>query len=238
MDIHTSDLLPLPEAKTHRETMMNIPIASVPACSNPSALAITRQRDVAKTTSAVTPISEPKDDLTDNLVSSKSEKLPTVTPVLISPEDCFRRMAAAMELMFTEIETKKFNQALCSFNPNLANKDFGYTLGPDDTLQVLDPKNNLTPREKEWLTEALNGQEELVTSIRGHVKLIHKLANECRASAPLTARHGVDVKPMIIDFRNTNHTDVINHFDQWMGWDLKSLSNADDRRAMSVDVKA
>lgn len=143
-----------------------------------------------------------------------------------------------IEMMLMESETQKFMKSLTSFNPELAGKDFGYTLGDDSRLKILDPQGNLTPRETEWLTKALNAQEQALQWIRGFARLTFELARDYQTHSSEPRELNKSDANQLVNYRSIDPTAFWEKFDQWAGSEC-SMSNGQHRsRSNHIDIDA
>jgi len=95
------------------------------------------------------------------LVESMSRNDPFITEQLFE---------AGVALRKIEKYYQAFRKQLVSLNPDLAYKNWGFTLNHDTSLKVTDPQNTLTAEERSWLFVALNNATELKASTHRHAK--------------------------------------------------------------------
>ena len=234
---------------------MNIPTASLPGFTNTSA--ITRQPDVSlpqatlpqpthgedKPVERTSPLPVTLENLPKTLQKQIEDNGETGTTIPLRKahpdrEVESRRIYLYLDAALAKIDTARFNSSLALFDPALASKDFGYTLGPDSRLQVLDPQNNLTPKEKEWLTDALNAQTKLVNVVRNHVQTTRQLLAEyapCGANAP---QSGQNHDSFVIDYRKLDSRDFLQRFDEWVSQEPKGARNGYGGQTARVDIEA
>lgn len=233
---------------------MNTPIASLPGFTTTSA--ITRQPDVSLPQTTLQPIhgedkaierksplpvtSENLPEISRKQIEDKGETGATIPLRRAHPdrEVESRRISLYLDAALVKIDTARFNSSLTLFDPALANKDFGYTLGPDSRLQVLDPQNNLTPKEKEWLTDALNAQRKLVNVVRNHVQMTRELLAEYAPCGVNAQQSGQNHDSFVIDYRKLESRDFLQHFDKWVSQEPDGARNGYGRQIARVDIEA
>jgi uncharacterized protein YdiU (UPF0061 family) len=81
-----------------------------------------------------------------------------------------------IELALVQITYHRFQDHLESTYPDLAKKRFGFTLGPDANLKIINYSNALTEVERATVTELMNGFEDLKERIQAHAKNVMILA--------------------------------------------------------------
>lgn len=79
-------------------------------------------------------------------------------------------MEAMTALRKMEQSYTAFRKQLVSLNPELAKKNFGFTLDKNTALKVTDPQMTLTDQEKNWLTIAFNDSNVLKDNVHRHAK--------------------------------------------------------------------
>jgi hypothetical protein len=87
-----------------------------------------------------------------------------------------------IELLIQNAHYDKFKRKLDHINPELARKDFSYTLGDNAELKILDPKGNLSDEEINWLTDAINKYKGLKDSVQRHAKSMMTLIDHDTAT--------------------------------------------------------
>lgn len=70
-----------------------------------------------------------------------------------------------------------FMEELHFMDPDVAVKNWSYTLGPDGEVKVLDPKGNLTDAETDRLTAAMNKFKNFKSNIQDHAKIIMRMVD-------------------------------------------------------------
>lgn len=112
----------------------------------------------------------------------------------------FQKMESTQQLRIQHEHYDNFMRDLHAVNPDLAQKNFSYTLGDDAEILILDPKGNLSGEEKEWLTDAINNRTGLKNAIHRHAKAVMTLVDHD------TATFGGKY-----DLSLLNYKDVINY---------------------------
>lgn len=136
----------------------------------------------------------------------------------------------------------EFRRQLAFLNPELAEKYFGFTLGPDMKIKVTDPDEVLTAAEMSYLTEKLNERETLKNNLHQHARTVMELVDHL----PELFGDGyvVDLPTYhtIIDYGQIFTRNSIGNFmDTWayqVERHAKKREAADEHRGHRVDVKA
>lgn len=79
---------------------------------------------------------------------------------------------AGQALTHTLKEYDKFRTELGVWRPELAKKDFGYTLDHDGNIKIIDYDNQLSDQDIEWLTDSFNEMGNFREGLRGHAKML------------------------------------------------------------------
>nr|WP_314575154.1 hypothetical protein [uncultured Pseudomonas sp.] len=76
----------------------------------------------------------------------------------------FKKMDAHISLGIMKIHYEAFIDRLSNTHPELANKNFSFTINDQGALEVLDPDNVLSSEERSYLKEQLNLHEGLTAN--------------------------------------------------------------------------
>lgn len=82
------------------------------------------------------------------------------------------RVSAARELGNQELFFGAFKKQVAHIRPDLAEKNFSFTLGDDAEIKILDPGKKLNDDDLQWLTRAINSDGDFKGSVREGAKLI------------------------------------------------------------------
>jgi len=82
-----------------------------------------------------------------------------------------------LQLRILRSDHDKFQRNLMSIRPDLAQKNFSFTLGDDAELMILDPNGTLSPGEKNLLTDTLNTKTDIKGIVQTHAKIMMTLVD-------------------------------------------------------------
>jgi hypothetical protein len=99
------------------------------------------------------------------------------------------------EILYSRYD--KFMAQLNQFHPELAMKNFSYTLGDDAEIKILDPTGNLSFEEIESIKEAMNGFNYLKEAVQDHAKTMMAIVDHD------TEFFGGKVKLNLMNFQTT-----------------------------------
>lgn len=99
------------------------------------------------------------------------------------------------EILYSRYD--KFMAQLNQSNPELAMKNFSYTLGDDAEIKILDPTGNLSFEEIESIKEAMNGFKYLKEAVQDHAKTMMAIVDHD------TEFFGGKVKLNLMNFQTT-----------------------------------
>jgi len=135
---------------------------------------------------------------------------------------------------------REFMQNLDFIDPDLARKNFGYTLGYDGNVKVLDPKGNLTENEMERLTDEMNrfktaiGKVSFKETVQNHAKIMMGIVDHDKESfggkqslSLLNIQDVVDYSKIVMREKYPNKD-----------WVKQIIDNAEKRDRSLVDVRA
>ncbi|WP_122665413.1 hypothetical protein [Pseudomonas viridiflava] len=127
-----------------------------------------------------------------------------------------------------------FMEELHFMDPDVAVKNWSYTLGPDGEVKVLDPKGNLTEAETDRLTEAMNKFKEFKSNIQDHAKTIMRIVDHD------TEKFGGKYDISLLNFHTIIDYGIMNFIktDRNDDWESQIYKNAETRDHSLIDVKA
>ncbi|WP_144403182.1 hypothetical protein [Pseudomonas sp. StFLB209] len=136
----------------------------------------------------------------------------------------------------------EFRRQLAFLNPELADKYFGFTLGPDLKIKVTDPDEVLTPAELSYLTEKLNERETLKENLHQHTRTVMELVDHLPEL--FGAGYVVDLQNYhkIIDYGQIFTRNSIGNFMDTWAYQVERHAQrreaTEEHRDHHVDVKA
>ncbi|WP_241000192.1 hypothetical protein [Pseudomonas viridiflava] len=83
----------------------------------------------------------------------------------------------AIDLRLMQITYDAYRRDLIETHPDLANKKFGFTLGEDASLKIIDHDNSLTEADRTVLTESINNFQELKSMVQANAKMLMTLVD-------------------------------------------------------------
>lgn len=84
---------------------------------------------------------------------------------------------ATIELEIQQCHVDKIRTELGVLRPEIASKNFSYTLGDEGQIKILDPEHSLTEHELEYLTNLFNGRKGFKDSVTRHAKMAMALVD-------------------------------------------------------------
>lgn len=136
----------------------------------------------------------------------------------------------------------EFRQQLPFLNPELANKHFGFTLGPDQRIQVTDPDGVLTPAEMSYLSEKLNALESLQQAVREHARTVLELVDHL--TEKFAGGYQIDLSNYhrIIDYGQIFTRNTIGNFMDTWAWQVmrhaEPREDPQEPRGTQIDLQA
>ncbi|WP_122860408.1 hypothetical protein [Pseudomonas viridiflava] len=89
----------------------------------------------------------------------------------------FASMEASIELSNQYSFFCYFKEQILDARPDLAEKNFSFTLGDDAEIKILDSGKSLSDDDLKWLTRAINSDVDFKSSVRQGAKLIMSLVD-------------------------------------------------------------
>ncbi|WP_122668400.1 hypothetical protein [Pseudomonas viridiflava] len=89
----------------------------------------------------------------------------------------FASMEASIELSNQYSFFCYFKEQILDTRPDLAEKNFSFTLGDDAEIKILDSGKSLSDDDLKWLTRAINSDVDFKSSVRQGAKLIMSLVD-------------------------------------------------------------
>ncbi|WP_122550257.1 hypothetical protein [Pseudomonas viridiflava] len=87
------------------------------------------------------------------------------------------RVSASRELDNQYAFFHHFKEQVLETRPDLAEKNFSFTLGDDAEIKILDPGKKLNDDDLQWLTRTINSDGDFKSSVRDGAKLIMSLVD-------------------------------------------------------------
>ncbi|MDU8541852.1 hypothetical protein [Pseudomonas syringae group sp. J248-6] len=133
----------------------------------------------------------------------------------------------------------EFKQQLTYLNLELSNKNFGFTLGFNEAIQVTDPDSVLTPAEFTYLTEKLNDRQSLKDDLRKNAKSVMELVDQY--TEKLDNRHTLNLEnySKIIDYGQVFSRNYIGNFINTILYQVeRNAPKHEDERRPIIDTHA
>lgn len=138
------------------------------------------------------------------------------------------------DLEFVNETFEKFMKELHFLDPELAVKNWSYTLDGEAQIKVLDPKGNLNDAEVERLTKAMNTFKDFTASVQTHAKTIMSIVDHDIETfggkyelSLLNFQHVIDYGSMSYRKKDPNED-----------WVRQIAENAEKRESSLIDLKA
>lgn len=140
-----------------------------------------------------------------------------------------------IELALVQITYHRFQNHLESTYPDLAKKGFGFTLGPDANLKIINYSNALTEAERSTVTELLNGFEDLKERIQAHAKNVMILAQHDHETFGPTRDIGLHNFHEIVDYHKVLTNGVDGMQEEWVQ-QVSSYASRTDSTYIATEV--
>jgi hypothetical protein len=140
-----------------------------------------------------------------------------------------------IELALVQITYHRFQDYLNSSHPDLAKKGFGFTLGPDGNLKIINYSNALTEVERATVTELMNGFEDLKERIQAHAKNVMILAQYDHKTFGTSRVIGLENFHEIVDYHKVLSSGVDHMQREWVQ-QVKNYSTRADSSYISTQV--
>lgn len=140
-----------------------------------------------------------------------------------------------IELALVQITYHRFQNHLESTYPDLAKKGFGFTLGPDANLKIINYSNALTEAERSTVTELLNGFEDLKERIQAHAKNVMILAQHDHETFGPARDIGLHNFHEIVDYHKVLTNGVDGMQEEWVQ-QVRSYSTRTDSTYVSAEA--
>lgn len=126
-----------------------------------------------------------------------------------------------------------FMEELHFMDPDVAVKNWSYTLGPDGEIKVLDPKGNLTDAETDRLTEAMNKFKRFKSNIQDHAKTVMRIVDHD------TEKFGNKYDINLLNFHKIIDYGIINFIKTKRNedWENQVYKNAEIQDNSVIDVR-
>ncbi len=128
-----------------------------------------------------------------------------------------------------------FIKALADVHPEMASKKFGYTLGADASIKVIDYDESLTEADRDVLTKALNGFEEFKSELQRVAKSMMTLIDH--DDETFGGRYAVSIENFqhVIDFNKVLRSSIEDMHDEWVG-QVKNHAQQQDSSRIDLTV--
>ncbi|MCI8212280.1 hypothetical protein AUC61_22360 [Pseudomonas sp. S25] len=126
-----------------------------------------------------------------------------------------------------------FINALADVHPEIASKKFGYTLGADASIKVIDYDESLTEAERDVLTKALNGFEGFKSELQRVAKSMMTLIDH--DDETFGGRYAVSIESFqhVIDFNKVLRSSIEDMHDEWVG---QVKNHAEQQGSSHIDL--
>ncbi|WP_172678950.1 hypothetical protein [Pseudomonas coronafaciens] len=133
----------------------------------------------------------------------------------------------------------EFKQQLPYLNLELSNKQFGFTLNFNESIQVTDPGNVLTPAEFSYLTEKLNERQSLKDSLSKNAKSILEFVDHHTEKPDKQHTLNLENYSKIIDYGQVFGRNHIGNFINTILYQVERNTPArEDERTPVIDTHA
>ncbi|WP_116865719.1 hypothetical protein [Pseudomonas syringae] len=131
-----------------------------------------------------------------------------------------------LELALVNVTYDSFRKELQETHPDIARKNFGFTLTESASIKIIDYDNSLTANDTSVLTHAINEFRELKEQIQHHAKTIMTLVDHDHET--FGGRYKLDISNFqdVIDYGKIMNTSVQKMQDEWIN---QVQSNAEKR---------
>ncbi|MCI3946801.1 hypothetical protein K0038_03875 [Pseudomonas syringae] len=130
-----------------------------------------------------------------------------------------------------------FKQQLPYLNPELSKKNFGFTLGFDEEIQVTDPDGVLTPAEFTYLTEKLNERQSLKDDLRKNAKSIMELVDHYTEKLDTRYTLNLENYSKVIDYGQVFSRNHIGNFINTILYQVeRNAPKREDERTPTIDT--
>ncbi|WP_349969843.1 hypothetical protein [Pseudomonas caspiana] len=129
---------------------------------------------------------------------------------------------------------EKFMKELHFLDPDLAVKNWSYTLDGEAQIKVLDPKGNLNDAEVERLTKAMNSFKDFTASVQSHAKTIMSIVDHD------TEKFGGKYELSLLNFQQVIDYGTMSYRkkDPNEDWVRQVAENAEKRESSLIDLIA
>ncbi|PYD17969.1 MULTISPECIES: hypothetical protein [Pseudomonas syringae group] len=131
-----------------------------------------------------------------------------------------------LELALVNVTFDSFRKQLQETHPDIARKNFGFTLTESASIKIIDYDNSLTENDTSVLTHAINGFREFKEQLQHHAKTIMTLVDHDHET--FGGRYKLDISNFqdVIDYGKIMNTSVQKMQDEWI---QQVQSNAEKR---------
>ncbi|RMT81998.1 hypothetical protein [Pseudomonas viridiflava] len=147
----------------------------------------------------------------------------------------YKKIFSAMELDLMRITYDAYRKELADTHPEIASKNFSFTLDEDASLKIIDYDNNLTETEKAILTESINKFQELKSMAQTNAKTIMDLVDHDHDNFGRRYNLNIDNFHRVIDYAKLINTSAKQMEHEWV---QQIQSNAETKSSLSISVLA
>lgn len=92
-----------------------------------------------------------------------------------------QRLESESALYTIKREFKEFSDYIRDVRPDIASKEFGFTLDENAKIKILNGRKQLSDAEELWLTEEINRLDELKKTMHAHSKTLMIFVDHCES---------------------------------------------------------
>jgi hypothetical protein len=146
-----------------------------------------------------------------------------------------KKLDELMQLGETQRMYDRFMGSLADSHPAIASKPFGFTLGDDASIKIIDNGNSLTETDKQTLTGLINNFETFQSRLQGHAKTLMTLVDHDYESFGNRYRLDLGNFQNVIDFRGIFSVGFNKMETEWVR-QIEANAETRDRPYISVAV--
>lgn len=134
-----------------------------------------------------------------------------------------------LELALVNVTYDSFRKELQETHPDIARKNFGFTLNESASIKIIDYYNSLTENDTSVLTHAINGFREFKEQLQHHAKTIMTLVDHDHET--FGGRYKLDISNFqdVIDYGKIMNTSVQKMQNEW----INQVQNNAEKRDFS-----
>ncbi|WP_024675685.1 hypothetical protein ACTACG_14715 [Pseudomonas syringae] len=137
-----------------------------------------------------------------------------------------KKLFDVLELALISNTYDSFREKLQEIHPEIASKNFGFTLNENASIKIIDYDNSLTENDKSVLTHAINGFREFKGQIQQHATTIMTLVDHDHET--FGGRYRLDISNFqeVIDYGKIMNSSTKKMQNEWI---QQVQSNAEKR---------